>query len=61
MQDAGRDDQAWTGLRRIVLVGGIHAHVRMNQAIAEIGGVGASSFIPTWATDWQRARPDRLG
>ena len=28
-----------TGLRRIVLVGGIHANVRMNQAIAEIEGV----------------------
>jgi carbamoyltransferase len=30
---------ARTGLRRIVLVGGIHANVRMNQAIAEIEGV----------------------
>lgn len=53
-----------TGMRRIVLVGGIHANVRLNQAIAEIegvervfvypnmgdGGLAAGSAWLTWAS-----------
>lgn len=37
---------ARTGLRRIVLVGGIHANVRANQCIAEIDGVELVSVYP---------------